>query len=100
MAPNDDLDLAGQKAVAEVNQRIGVNRTRKPFTPGDFESYRPKAAPEPHDDTVPPSEQELATLFGALAGPYAAPKRILARQISLMLQRLTALEEQVNGTAR
>lgn len=86
-----DLDLAGQRAVAAVNQRIGVNRTRKPLTPEQIESYRPKAAVA---STVPafPNKMELSKLLGEGSGlPVAAAQR-LALYITLLEKRIAALE--------
>lgn len=87
-----DLDLAGQRAVAAVNQRIGVNRARKPLTPEQIESYRPKAAVA---STVPdafPNKLELFKLLGEGSGLPAVAAQRLAQYITLLEQRIAALE--------
>lgn len=101
MASND-LDIAGQKAVAEANRHIVKPLNERPYHK-NFDHLRPLANSAPELDEVfkaPMTEHLLTKLIGLVAGPWGAPKGQLARYILRLEQRIAALEEQVNGTAR
>jgi len=76
-----------------ANQRLGIGRTRKPFTSEDFDSYRPApvSAGVPVADAIP-NKLELFKLLGEVSGlPVAAAQR-LAQYITLLEKRIAALE--------
>lgn len=76
----------------QFNHRIGVDRTRKPFTPEAFDSYRPApVSAAPVADAIP-NKLELFQILGQGSGlPVAAAQR-LAHYITILEARIAALE--------